>query len=103
MKTKHTQGEWIHQATSKEYYDSLIKNMGISRIKICYQTEKVLSVLGYFEFNPKTSFKEAEANAKLMASAPELLEALCKIRDILIRKEETDVNFIIEAIKKATS
>lgn len=60
--TKHTQGKWSYDSFSNIWVDNKTK-----------------------VFIPSIdNQEESEANAKLIASAPEMLEALKQIRDILI-------------------
>lgn len=61
MKTKHTQGEWAH------YYPS---NMEPDTLTICIKNDPYL--IAKVPIINKQLF-EAEANAKLIAAAPELL------------------------------
>lgn len=94
MGTTHTHGEWKVKQTF--IYDSV-------------------GVIATTYVNTKIVFKEAEANAKLIAAAPELLEALIeaekKLNSILTVCSENpsqmlqDVTYqkIINAIKKATN
>ena len=63
METNHTKGQWTVGKTSNfEYMD------------IDCNGQRITSVYTGIESNP-----EAEANAKLIAAAPELLEALVRI------------------------
>ena len=87
MKTKHTKGEWIIETESLlTTYHLRIEKMGMDHI----------------------SFEEAEANAKLIAAAPKLLEALWELVDIVedIRTGSYNTDSFTlqpakEAIKKA--
>jgi len=56
METKHTQGEWL--ANEGQIYPA--------------ETGKILALIPYFD----KENKEQEANAKLIAAAPELLDVL---------------------------
>lgn len=84
METKHTQGEWKVSPANKTRVlvdrDILISD---ARVTIPIGRE------------------EAEANAKLIAAAPDLLEALKYVKRFLV-STEVDINFIDQAIKKAT-
>ena len=78
METKHTQGEWA--ITEQSNYQFAITSQNHA---IC--------------FIPKAS-PNVEANAKLIANAPLMLEALLKIQS------RTDLfPFINEVIQKATN
>ena len=89
MKTKHTQGEW---------------NVNDDKIQIS---------IGELTYTPnKDSFygnemKEAQANAKLIASAPEMLEALKYARGVLktygLKNEHEAIIKLSNTIKKATN
>jgi hypothetical protein len=77
--TKHTPGPWKVGAWT---------NHGL----MIYAKQRLLIgfTQGYPEFTPErtVSEAEAEANARLIARAPELLEALKLIRDTFNRDEE---------------
>jgi len=91
MKTKHTQGEWINLG----YRVDVDVADGLSGI--CVMSE----------WMPK---EEMEANAKLIAAAPELLAALLSIteywitpqKDSLTQHIEHSLKLAEKAIKKAT-
>ena len=90
---KHTKGEWkwINQTTQGgDYY------------KVTGETVSVCNIT-------TRDSKQAEANAKLIASAPELLEAcqyVFEMCDKLIMPNETDLKnasrILISVINKAT-
>ena len=94
MKTKHTQGKWelSHGANTFPTIGSVELHQAIATV------HKIEKVKGFCE--------EAEANAKLIAAAPELLEALIRV----IEDREFDnnsipqstINKVKNAIKKAT-
>ena len=68
MEKKFTQGRWVIGETDAFGYETEIKGSG--GIRIC----EVKSFTGV-QFNDP-SMQEREANSKLIAAAPELLEAL---------------------------
>jgi hypothetical protein len=88
MKTQHTPGQW--HAKDGQIYP--------------VETGKTLALIPYFD--PKN--EEQQANASLIAAAPEILEALLKIRNELRdgNYKGNHVNGMIqtadEAIQKAT-
>lgn len=98
METKHTKGEWKVEVLKFGFPSSTVLTYGVSVDEgdpICGLASK--------RSNPK----EAEANAKLIAAAPELLDAL---KDVLTVFEERETAIPIstqmkieQAIKKATS
>jgi len=65
MNTKHTQGEW--------------KTTGLD---IRHKNTSLILATVYPHLHANQSREEAEANAKLIAAAPELLEALIKCHSI---------------------
>jgi len=95
---KHTQGEWIYNPTE------------IGPQKVIYSNKKAEGVLATVDTTGDISIKEIEANAKLIASAPELLEALEDITSgSYDHTKSSKANFkhlqylANEAIKKATT
>jgi len=89
MKTKHTQGEWTKHGIHS------INRHEVVRIKSGNNVIADVSCL----FDGKNNLekgKEAESNAKLIAAAPELLEALEKVSNELYALMEHcyDQNFI---------
>ena len=93
MKTKHTAGQW----TVNDKNEVEVKNiMG-----------KVLT--RFTPFTPKSKIDNSEANAKLIASAPDLLHALQMLINDIERNDgdainrATLVNEAKQVIDKATS
>ena len=98
MKTEHTKGEW-----SVDYEESTPNEHGVYDLPIAFDTNKINCVSVWL--NGKYPTKEEESNAKLIAAAPELLEALknCQIGiEKMIGWEEVNSQ-ALKAIKKATS
>ena len=101
METKHTKGEWsrVHSKTKNGIETHINGGLG-NQDDIC-QISKYVGM----------DKDEVEANAKLIAAAPELLEALQIAKCILDEKigsstetyGDIDVSKINKAIKKATS
>lgn len=90
MKTKHTKGEW-YVSTSRKEFD------GITAI---YAEDRMLIA----EINvARRRDEENEANAKLMAAAPEMLEALIFARSVMISNGifEASERLALEKIDKA--
>lgn len=90
MSTKHTQGEWVVAGTHKQF-------VRIKDVAFICSTE-----------DPRLPVGECQANAKLIASAPELLIALQRLtewdrgmRGTIERRSA--INQAKEAIKKATA
>ena len=88
METKFTRGEW------KKYQRN---GFGMCRIK----DENMRDICDTYSFASSISDEESEANAKLISSAPDLLEALMNIDndDNSIPKSIWDMR--TAAIKKA--
>lgn len=90
MKLKHTPGPWIYDPDNDRY--PLVVRDNDTRI------------IAHIEDNRAFPLPECEANAKLIAAAPELLEALMYARDdlnmILGQKKEL-AKLINDAIEKA--
>lgn len=91
METKHTKGIWIPNE----------KNQIECR-------NKMGKLMARFEqFTPIDFHKNAEANAKLIAAAPEMLSALmnicyCNSLNMFSEIQQIEIKKGIEAIKKAT-
>lgn len=96
METKHTKGEWEinkHSATT-------VQIKGLNR---------TIASTGGYQVNTKESesiYNENIANAKLIAAAPDLLDALNRCRSLLEQLGYGNGNVCekaIAAIKKATT
>lgn len=86
METKHTKGDW--EAYYSEFFKTFSIHNDLTSTLICHLN---------------SSSEEAEANAKLIAAAPELLEALIALINANPRGVDKKItNQAIEAIKKAT-
>jgi len=81
---KHTKGEWI--------------NLG-------YRVDVDIAdgLSGICEMSNWMDKKEMEANAKLIAAAPEMLEALIHLRDFCPSLKKHQKDTITRVIKKATN
>lgn len=98
MKTKHTPGPWKFVKTIQHPEE---KDQAVSFIqtsKTCYD---LCFMKGFF------TEEEAEANARLIAAAPELLDTLESIVETLhqMRRDETVSGMLFiatQAIQKAT-
>ncbi len=113
MKTQFTKGEWI--ATDQaDGWGSTKKDIILSDEKNGKGKRKaVASALGLCDgVNNRELEKEQEANAKLIAAAPDLFIRLCATNEvlrylidegILNEKDEEMLKRNITAIKKATS
>jgi len=100
MKTTHTKGNWYIEP-ERENNEFDVEGIDIS----CGTTTALATV-----WNPDNHKDENESNAKLIAAAPEMLEALIEANYILSRYVKTykhtmkKANDLVEnAIKKATS
>lgn len=94
MKTNHTQGQWVisHGANSYPTIGSVELHQPIATI---HKIEDV-----------KFFCQEAEANAKLIAAAPDMLDALAEAEKLIekhLPNELTIRDLIHNAIKKATN
>lgn len=70
-----------------------------------YDGSVIMTSNGRLVFYPEQTLDQKEANAKLIASAPELLEALEELMKVYERNGQLlsfDVNIARNAIKKAT-
>lgn len=86
---KHTKGEWILNEERSEIVseNDCTRNVGIDIIAKCF-----------VGFNYESTMEECKANAKLIASAPELLEALIML---MHPNDMNDFNFANRAREKA--
>lgn len=83
MESKHTQGEW--------------------KVERIYKNPFSIDTLYIINTGVPQSIKESEANAKLIAAAPELLEALIEVRQHMTAHiPEKIFDLIDNAIDKAT-
>lgn len=98
MKTKHTKGEWFSCCTKSDPHFLFAKDGNVS---ICTFTRKQYDGI-------EIPIEEMQANAKLIAAAPELLEALIEIKKLYgdrtdyIGEYKTAWNNVSNAINKAT-
>lgn len=96
METKHTKGEW--KIVSKS------KHRGWININ---SKKGIIARSFHGDMEPIVTVEEAEANVKLIAAAPDLLEALQSIVGTLENegvswRYENEINLAKNAIKKAT-
>lgn len=93
MKTKHTPGEWEYFKSKRGYYVASKKDVEPAFIEC-------------FDKGEETN----EANAKLIAAAPELLEQLIKAKEVILflesqtkwKRDPSAMDKIDAIIKKAT-
>jgi len=92
METKHTKGEWYVNPRA-----SLNVKCGEKTIASCSSSQS------------GENLEEEQANAKLIAAAPELLEALIKLNDYFFCEKSLEegeyqdlINITQNALKKAT-
>jgi hypothetical protein len=91
MKTKHTKGKWETQG-SLDNIEVIVK----TSIDGLYS--RIAHVANWDQYPP--NYEEAEANAKLIAAAPELLETLIEILELGANISIQELAH--KAIKKAT-
>lgn len=97
METKHTKGNWEFRKWDGEDWPEKRWSVGTKETAICISPR-------YF-----TEGEESEANAKLIAAAPELLEALIKVKKDLLKYwphsewvEFSELTGVDRVIKKVT-
>ena len=99
METKHTPGQWEISSEASNLF------------KVCAKEDKrnsdnkrlVIASIPWespWESDVRRTKEQAEANAKLIAAAPELLEALIKVSEYLPKSDLK--NLVNNAINKAT-
>lgn len=95
METKHTKGEWVLDVAPTSLESTITSTNG----------KRICDVKSYRDicFNDPCE-EERDANAKLIAAAPELLESLIELTDALKYEFGRDLTYLkaISAIKKAT-
>lgn len=98
MSKGHTPGPWDGRQEYNDHRDEIIARGRVVAIIPVRKTTGVMSDEKRLE-----SDQEGEANARLIAAAPELLEALTIAREYaLADAEPDDLAFIDAAIAKAT-
>ena len=97
MNTKHTPGPWYNSTANPHAVNKDGKGLAIG-IATTHGTDDA----NYSDFFPST--EEAKANARLIAAAPELLEALVvALMDLEQAQAETHIDFrgSIDAVRAA--
>lgn len=94
MNTKHTPGPWMYAGAGaiKRDYTAIG----------CTDGETIASAWGHSNSGFFVSEEEKEANARLIAAAPELFEALLDMVSDHADLSEATLNFARAAIEKAT-
>lgn len=93
---KHTKGEWVYQVTKKDEIGVKMPNGNFLRLGFIYSDDCGL---------PTCCRVEEHANAKLIAAAPDLLEALIRAEQsirLTDAKKSPLHKLMLNAIKKAT-
>lgn len=100
MKNEHTQGEWQQDNRKPEY----------SHVIGVINDENKINPICYLHIHSYGNKEEDEANAKLIAAAPDMLEALDAAltdwhshKGNFSKKEPKYLSLIRSAISKATS
>ena len=112
MRTKHTKGEWMvaeNHIPGNSFNHSVLAN---GSTMVCEVIRHNFKEVGKSKFKDESTLhpcEESEANAKLIASAPEMLESLIKIDKFLfdqVPMEQAEYfDMLVELkniIKKAT-
>jgi ribonuclease PH len=97
---KGTKGKWGIQNEPVQYRTNPNPKEWHGSFDIISGETGIACVHAYTFWNQ--TFEEAQANAKLIASAPEMLEMLQKAERTLREVYECDTNEIQQLIKKAT-
>ena len=97
MKTKHTPGPW-KASTVKGFENDLVYCRIMS-------DAKPIGFAGVYKEKYRVTGEEAQWNAKLIAAAPEMLEALQAVAKVAaeLRMDSMTFKWVNNAIKKATS
>lgn len=100
METKHTKGEWTFREFPKDSNGYI--NIDFPKGFICIYGGCIDEMSSEEEVN--NHIIEAEANAKLIAAAPELLEALINLEQFLTPRDKASNTWLKakQVIKKAT-
>jgi len=104
MIVKHTKGEWIYNQNNEWPFDAYIENNDIliTSLSMRHYSTDDNAISDVIKRDPLN--KEVIANAKLIAAAPELLEALIELSKAAYdgRGLEASREKARQAIKKAT-
>jgi hypothetical protein len=99
MTTKHTPGPWRIKSDPMHFDTLTTVEGGAIGARKPFGVQMIVQVGG------DSDFHEAEANARLIAAAPDLLKALKKARRFVLSSDEpvcTELDDIDAAIAKAT-